>query len=75
MLHTESTVLKEGLSEFSIWTRQKIQLFEEDMDIFKVVYSLHASLSQVNMKTYVYRQYNYYSEMDNINFLGEGNVE
>ena len=46
-LQLESCVLKESLSEFSWWTRHKLQLLEEDMDIFKVIYSLHGSLSQV----------------------------
>ena len=47
VLRTECSVLRESLSEFTRWVRQKIQLVEEDMDIFKVVYSLHGSLSQV----------------------------
>lgn len=50
LLKAECLVLKEGLSEFSLWIRQKMQLMEEDMDIFKVVYSLHGSLSQVYSK-------------------------
>ena len=47
VLQTECSVLRDSLSEFTRWVRQKIQLVEEDMDIFKVVYSLHGSLSQV----------------------------
>ena len=47
VLQTECSVLRDSLSEFTRWVRQKVQVVEEDMDIFKVVYSLHGSLSQV----------------------------
>lgn len=50
VLQTECSVLRDGLGEFTRWVRQKIQLVEEDMDIFKVVYSLHGSLSVVKIE-------------------------
>ena len=46
-LHVECGVLRDALSEFSRWVRSKLSTIEEDMDIFKVIYSLHGSLSQV----------------------------
>lgn len=46
VLEGECSVLEEGLAQFSLWTRHKLQQLEEDLDIFKVVYSLHGSLSK-----------------------------
>ena len=46
-LQTECSVLRDSLSDFSHWTRHKLQLMEDDLDIFRVVYSLHGSLSKV----------------------------
>ncbi len=46
-LQAESNTLRDGLSEFTLWVRQKIQLVEEDIDVCRVIYSLHGSLSQV----------------------------
>ena len=40
-------MLSSGLSEFSRWARQKLQLVEEDIDVCRIVYTLHGSLSQV----------------------------
>lgn len=45
-LQDESVILKEGLSQFSQWVQQKISVVEEDMDICKVIYSLHGSLAK-----------------------------
>ena len=45
-------MLRDSLTEFTRWVRQKVQLIEEDMDIFRVVYSLHGSLSQVIISKY-----------------------
>ena len=47
-LQMECSVLRDSLSDFSHWTRQKLQLLEDDLDIFRVVYSLHGSLSKVS---------------------------
>ena len=46
-LHLECGVLRDALSEFSHWVRGKLGRMEENMDIFRVIYSLHGSLSQV----------------------------
>ena len=41
-------MLRESLAEFSRWVRGKLEGMEENMDIFRVIYSLHRSLSQVS---------------------------
>jgi hypothetical protein len=45
-LQLECGVLRESLAEFSRWVRGKLERMEENMDIFRVIYSLHRSLSQ-----------------------------
>jgi hypothetical protein len=40
--------LNNSLSEFSRWARKKIHLVEEDIDMCRVIYTLHGSLSQVS---------------------------
>ena len=42
-------MLQQRLSDFSRWVRQKIQQIEEDIDVCRVIYNLHGSLSQVNI--------------------------
>lgn len=46
-LQQEAIQLRQSLSEFSHWIQQKMQTIEEEMDVCKVIYSLHGSLSQV----------------------------
>ena len=45
-------MLRESLAEFSRWVRGKLEGMEENMDIFRVIYSLHRSLSQVSNLQY-----------------------
>jgi hypothetical protein len=45
-LQLECVVLRDALSEFSRWVRGKLGRMEENMDIFRVIYTLHGSLSQ-----------------------------
>lgn len=47
MLREETEILHESLSQFSDWVQQKISVLEEDMDLCRIVYSLHGSLSKV----------------------------
>ncbi|XP_003385245.1 PREDICTED: uncharacterized protein LOC100637034 [Amphimedon queenslandica] len=46
VLKEESDVLCESLSQFSQWVQYKLSSVEEEMDICKVIYSLHGSLSK-----------------------------
>lgn len=46
-LRQEAATLRQSLSELSQWIQQKIRTIEEEMDVCKVIYSLHGSLSQV----------------------------
>lgn len=47
VLKEESDTLQESLSQFSQWVQYKLASVEEEMDICKVIYSLHGSLSKV----------------------------
>ena len=47
-LQGECSVLREALTEFSHWVRGKLGNMEENMEIFRIIYSLHGSLSQVS---------------------------
>lgn len=46
-LEKECTLLKSNLKQFHQWVNAKLRGVQEEMDICKVIYSLHGSLSQV----------------------------
>ena len=46
-LEKECTLLKSNLKQFHQWVNSKLRSVQEEMDICKVIYSLHGSLSQV----------------------------
>ena len=46
-LEKECTLLKSSLKQFHQWVNSKLRSVQEEMDICKVIYSLHGSLSQV----------------------------
>lgn len=46
-LEKECTMLKSSLKQFHQWVNTKLRSVQEEMDICKVIYSLHGSLSQV----------------------------
>ena len=48
-LQLECSILHEALNEFSRWVRGKLENMEESMDVFRVIYSLHGSLSQASL--------------------------
>ena len=52
-IQVEHDVLKTGMEAFSTWTRQRLQSVEEDIDVCRVVYSLHGSMSQVRARVSV----------------------
>lgn len=45
-LEKECTLLKSSLKQFHQWMNSKLRSVQEEMDICKVIYSLHGSLSQ-----------------------------
>ena len=54
-LEEECTQLKSSLKQLHQWVNAKLRSVQEEMDICKVIYSLHGSLSQVGTLTYIYR--------------------
>ena len=46
-LEKECALLKSNLKQFHQWVNAKLRSVQEEMDICKVIYSLHGSLSQV----------------------------
>ena len=46
-LDAEKLSLKESFSHFTHWVYDKLNSVEEEMDICKVVYTFHSSVSQV----------------------------
>ena len=55
VLKEESDTLQESLSQFSQWVQYKLASVEEEMDLCKVIYSLHGSLSKVyTISAYTY---------------------
>lgn len=46
-LKNECALLKSSLKQFHQWVNAKLRGVQEEMDICKVIYSLHGSLSQV----------------------------
>ena len=48
-LQLECVLVRESLSQLSGWVRERLRSAEEDMDIFRVIYSLHGSLSQASI--------------------------
>ena len=52
-LEEECGELRDSLAELSRWVRGKLGGLEENMDIFRIIYSLHSSLSQAsNLRVY-----------------------
>ena len=46
-LEKECALLKSNLKQFHQWDNAKLRSVQEEMDICKVIYSLHGSFSQV----------------------------
>jgi len=49
-LHAECTQLTSGINQFKQWVNKKMRDMQEEMDICKVIYTLHGSLSKVGYK-------------------------
>ena len=48
-LQTECTQLTSGFNQFKQWVNKKMRDMQEEMDICKVIYTLHGSLSKVSV--------------------------